>query len=138
MGDTDFLGRGWGFPPSFSIKERSVKMVSDDEDIQDSLKILLTTQLGERFLQPRYGCSLQSLAFENFDTTTMTYLKDMIETSILYHEPRIKLLNVYAVAQDLDGAIDFDINYLIRSTNVRSNLVFPYYLTEATDRFLNS
>ncbi len=132
----DFLGQGWSFPPSFSLETKTVDLVSQDEDIQQSLRILLTTELGERPMQPRYGCSLQKLVFERFDTTTVTYLADMIETAILYHESRIKLLKVEAETRDFEGIINFDITYLIRSTNMRSNLVFPYYLTEATDRFL--
>jgi len=59
-----FLGTGWGFPPEFNELTLSVNMVSEEEDIRQSLFILLSTTPGERPLNPAYGCDLQSLVFE--------------------------------------------------------------------------
>ncbi len=134
--DTSFLGRGWAFPPGFSRKSKTVITVAEDEDIQQSLAILLSTYLGERVMQPRYGCNLQHVVFEKPDKTTITYLRDTIETAIIYHEPRIKLIEITVSDQvDQEGKISFMITYLIRTTNTRSNMVYPHYLTEATNRF---
>lgn len=135
--DSSFLGQGWAFPPGFSLESQTVVLVREGEDIQQSLILLLSTQLGERVMQPRYGCNLRNAAFEKADKTTLTYLRDTIETAIIYHEPRIRLVEVNAVVgTGPEGKITFDIVYLIRSTNTRSNLVYPHYLTEATDLFL--
>ncbi len=134
--DISFLGQGWAFPPGFALTHKSVDMVDQDEDIQQSLVILLSTQLGERLMQPLYGCDLHNTVFEKLDRTVITYLKDTIETSIIYHEPRIKLIEIEVnQAVDQEGKIIFNITYIIRSTNSRSNLVYPHYITEATDRF---
>ena len=69
-----FLGQGWAFPPDFSLKLKGVKMVSEDEDVKESLNILFSTQFGERIMQYNYGCNLQSLVFEKFDTTAIALL----------------------------------------------------------------
>ena len=69
-------------------------MTSDEEDIRSSLRILLTTDVGERVMQPRYGCNLHRLVFEPLDTTLQAYMKDLIRTAILYFEPRIILNDV--------------------------------------------
>ena len=133
-----FLGRGWAFPPGFSSRDKTVLLVEEEEDIRQSLVILLSTQLGERIMQPGYGCNLQSVVFEKTTAATVTYIRDMIETAILYHEPRIKLLRLDVKESDKEngeGKIIFDIIYLVRSTNTRSNLVYPYSLTEATEKF---
>lgn len=135
--DSSFLGQGWAFPPGFSIRSKSAITVAEDEDIQQSLIILLSTHLGERVMQPHYGCNLQHVVFEKLDKTIITYLRDTIETAIIYHEPRIKLLEIKVNAEiDQEGKITFIIVYLIRATNTRSNMVYPHYITEATDRFL--
>lgn len=111
-------------------------MVSEEADIQQSLIILLSTRLGERVVQPLYGSNLHAVVFDKLDKTTITFLRDSIESAILYHEPRIKLLDIQVISSsENEGKIGIDIVYLIRSTNTRSNLVFPFYLTEATDLF---
>ncbi|MGB6152073.1 MAG: GPW/gp25 family protein [Pricia sp.] len=133
---TDFLGQGWAFPPDFSWDRRGAKMVREKEDIEQSLLILFSTQLGERIMQHEYGCDLQSMVYEQFDMNVITFLKDTLETAIIYHEPRIKLLNINANdTLERDGSIRFDIEYLIRTTNTRTNLIYPFYMFEATQRF---
>ena len=46
-GPTGFLGRGWSFPPRFTPGGAAVAMVSDEEDIQQSLGLLFATRRGE-------------------------------------------------------------------------------------------
>lgn len=136
--DKSFLGKGWAFPPGFSMKTKTALIVEEDDDIQQSLIILLSTQLGERIMQPRFGCNLQHIIFEKTDKTVITYLRDTIETAIIYHEPRILLKEVTVTNEiDPDGKITLNISYMIRTTNTRSNLVFPFYISEATNRFFD-
>lgn len=132
--DTSFLGTGWSFPPSFNSSTKEVKMLSDAEDIESSLHILLTTRMGERVMQSMYGCNLEELVFESLSTTFKTYIKDLVTTSILYNEPRIKLNSVELDdSRDSEGVILIIIDYTIRTRNTRFNYVYPYYINEGTD-----
>jgi phage baseplate assembly protein W len=72
----DFLGRGWSFPPSFNVQLQSVQMTEKEEDIRRSLEVLLTTTIGERLMQPKYGCNLDELVFEAMNTTFKTLIKE--------------------------------------------------------------
>lgn len=129
-----FLGIGWGFPPEFSEDLNQVVMISEEEDIKSSLEILLTTRLGERVLLPNYGCNLQDLLFEKLDRTLITYARELIETAILYHEPRIDVIKIDVSETDpLEGQLIIKIEYRIRATNSRTNVVFPFYKGEGTD-----
>ncbi|NVK07537.1 MAG: GPW/gp25 family protein [Tenacibaculum sp.] len=129
-----FLGIGWDFPPEFSKDLSEVIMISEEEDIKSSLEILLTTRLGERVMLPNYGCNLQELLFEKLDRTLITYAKDLIETAILYHEPRIDVIHIDVSETDpLEGMLIIKIEYRVRSTNSRTNVVFPFYKGEGTD-----
>jgi phage baseplate assembly protein W len=128
------LGRGWSFPPRFNPLTKQVEMVSEIEDIEESLRILFTTDPGERVMLPAYGCALRRLVFDNFSEHALTSLKDMIRKSILFFEPRILLHRVAATMADpLEGVLQIQIDYSIRTTNTRHNLVFPMYLHQATN-----
>jgi phage baseplate assembly protein W len=132
MDDKSFLGTGWAFPPTFTKNPCQVEMVSDEVDIEQSLKILLSTRHGERIMQPEYGCNLDVLLFEPINTSLITFVKDLIEKAVLYNEPRIDLKKIDIVTdQVLEGLLLIELEYVIRSTNSRYNLVYPFYLKEA-------
>ena len=130
----DFLGKGWSFPPSFDAVMKGVEMTEKNEDIQKSLQILLTTAVGERVMQPKYGCNMDEMVFESLDTSTKTLIKDKIRTAILFFEPRIDVVTIVMNAMnELEGEILIEIEYVIRATNSRFNFVFPYYVKEGTE-----
>jgi len=131
---TSFLGRGWSFPPTFSKTTRGVEMTADEEDIQKSLEILLSTSPGERFLQPKYGVNLDALLFEPLTTTMKTYIRGIIRHALLLYEPRIELHNVTLREEEIAGRVDILIEYTVRTTNSRYNLVYPFYLREGAGK----
>ncbi len=132
--EASFLGRGWDFPPAFDHQGRSVRLVEGEDDIRQSLQILLATNLGERLLRPAFGWRRDALLFEPLSTSFATFLKREIETAVLFFEPRIELGKVnFATRADVEGVIEIRLDYTIRATNSRSNLVFPFYLDEATN-----
>ncbi len=140
MEDHSFLGTGWSFPPTFDKKIGTVLMVSEEEDIVQSLQILLGTRTGERVMRPEFGCNLDIIMFEPITKGLITYIKDLIETAVLYHEPRIELnvVNINTM-QVYEGLVLIELDYTIRATNSRFNLVYPYYLEEGNivDPFVN-
>jgi phage baseplate assembly protein W len=126
--DKKFLGIGWGFPPEFNRHLKEVKMVSEDEDIHESLRILLSTRLGERLMHPTYGCGLHEMVFENLNESTITEIKDRVQRAILFFEPRIDVDGIFVESEDwLNGELRILLNYTIRTTNARSNMVYPFY-----------
>ncbi|MBS1744742.1 MAG: GPW/gp25 family protein [Bacteroidetes bacterium] len=125
-----FLGTGWKFPIEFSKAGASNIMLSDEDDIQNSLQVLLTTRVGERIMQPAYGCNMDVLIFEAINESLITYIKDLVFTAIYYFEPRISPDNVNIESTAEEGIILVNVAYTIRSTNSRQNLVFPFYLDE--------
>ncbi len=131
--DKSFLGTGWSFPPTFSRANDSVVMVSDDLDIRQSLWILFSTSLGERVMLPLYGNQLWLMVFRALTKTLTTQLQDMVAQAILDWEPRISVDDI-AITQDdaIHGLVQISVDYTIRKTNVRSNLVYPFYLNEQT------
>ena len=134
MSDKSFLGTGWSFPPAFDSNSASVKMISDEEDVHSSIEILLKTKLGERVMQPRYGCNLDDMVFAPMSTTFKTYIKELVKNAIVFNEPRVELISIdLDSSRDLEGILLLNIEYEIRATNSRFNFVFPYYKNEGTE-----
>ena len=128
-----FLGIGWSFPIAFDDRN-GIKMVSDEEDIRQSISILLNTTPGERVTNPNFGCDLHSRIFKTIDSQNKAIIDDIIRIAISKYEPRIILeeLNIDD-SQELDGIILIELKYLIRQVNIRTNMVFPFYKLEGTN-----
>ncbi len=125
-----FLGTGWSFPPQFNKSTGTIKLLSNEDDIQNSLQVLLCTRVGERIMQPTYGCNMDVLLFEPINESLISYIKDLVFTAIYYFEPRVTPENVTVEATEDEGIVLVKVDYNIRSTNSRHNLVFPFYLEE--------
>ncbi|HLW29688.1 MAG TPA: GPW/gp25 family protein [Brumimicrobium sp.] len=129
-----FLGTGWSFPPEFSKSSEMVVMSSDEKDIKESLEIILTTRLGERIMKPNFGCNIEEALFKPLNLTLVTDMKNRIENAILYFEPRIDVNNIdLDDSNETDGILLIKVDFTIRSTNTRSNMVYPFYRIEATN-----
>ncbi|MGV3685012.1 MAG: GPW/gp25 family protein [Daejeonella sp.] len=129
-----FLGTGWSFPPEFNKVDNSVQMVGDIADIEDSIRIILSTTPGERIMQPEFGCDLKRLVFETIDSTLLASLDHLIYHALLNFEPRITFLNTEVLNLDSpDGRLLIQINFKVIITNTRHNIVFPFYLLEGTN-----
>jgi len=133
-GYQSFLGRGWSFPPRFDHDSGSMTLSSDEEDIEASLKILLGTTAGERLRHPTYGLNLRQELFEPMNTTMQTLLRDRIKTSLLVFEPRIDVLSIELDNARLnEGCLVIVLEYAVRATNSRFNLVYPFYLNDGNE-----
>jgi phage baseplate assembly protein W len=132
--EQDFLGIGWSFPPEFKDNTKTVHMLTGETDIKSSLEILLSTKIGERIMQPKYGCNMDELIFNPLNRTLKTFVSELIRTAILYHEPRIDVEKIdITKGDDLSGELLVLIDFKIRATNSRINMVYPLYKQEGTD-----
>ena len=133
MSDKSFLGTGWAFPPVFNRGSGEVELVSNEDDISQSLRIILSTRPGERLMQPDFGCELSQFLFEEIRQGVITSITGVVSDALLYHEPRIKVNRIHVDdSQAAVGLLLINIDYTIRQTNTRSNLVYPFYLQEAS------
>lgn len=131
MGIEDpFIGRGWSFPPAFDKASASVATSSGIRDIEESLRIIFTTALGERIMRPDFGCSLEDQVFEVMNTSRISWLETIIQRAIIFHEPRIDADQITVEPDQNAGILLIGIGYRVRGTNSRFNFVYPYYLTD--------
>ncbi|GAA0875702.1 GPW/gp25 family protein [Wandonia haliotis] len=128
-----FLGRGWGFPVTFSKTAKQVVMTEAEENIRSSIEIVLQTTLGERVMQPEFGANLTNYVFDSMDSNFRTFVTEQIRVAIIKNEPRAQLAKVEYNERPLEGRIDIIVYYTVLSTNSRYNIVYPFYLKEGTD-----
>lgn len=82
-------------------------------------------------MRPDFGSDLHNMVFHNMDLTARTQLRDAIERAVLYFEPRITLVDVqFDVSEERNGIMCISLEYIVRQTNARSNMVYPYYYEE--------
>ena len=130
----EFWGRGLSFPPVFDPNARDLRMVEAELDIQQSIEIILSTRPGERVLEPDFGCNLDQMLFETLSLTLVTYMREVVKTALILHEPRIDVNDVNIRQDDsLEGRVLIAIDYTVRTTNSRFNFVYPFYIQEGTD-----
>ena len=127
--EKDFLGRGWSFPVALDQKSGGVAMSQGEADIAQSIYIILSTAKGERLMHPDFGCGIHSYVFGLMNTTTLTLLEQSVREALDRWEPRIALENVKVKYEPSPGnKCVVDIDYTVRSTNDRRNMVYPFYL----------
>lgn len=127
-----FLGKGWSFPIRFNWATKNVVMATAENDIEESLFILLNTIKKERVMRPQYGHDLLPLVFKRMDNSLLHLLEDSIRKAITLYEPRIDLSAVTLRLNVQSSIIEIELRYTVRKTNSRHNVVFPFYLSQGT------
>lgn len=125
----EFLGRGWRFP---ILPDEAGRLGYSDGDanVEQSLRILLLTRLGERVMRPGFGSEAPRLVFAPGSERYMRLLETSIREAVRDWEPRVELDDVRAEADTVDPSrVTVSIAYRVRPTNSRLNLVFPFYLS---------
>jgi uncharacterized protein len=123
----EFLGVGWGFP---IVSEDGVFTPAVyDESIRQSIQIILETARGERVMRPDFGCGLHERVFAVNDSLTRGAVAEDVREALVHCEPRIEVLDVTVTAGGAAHEIlNIRIDYRVRSTDNRFNLVYPFYL----------
>lgn len=125
-----FLGIGWKFP--VDVDSKGLILSSEyEQNIQESIRIILETAKGERVMRPDFGCGIHHFAFEIINASTIGQMKQTISDALEKWEPRIELINIKVNVDNIDaGKLLFNLEYNVSRTNNKFNMVYPFYLTE--------
>jgi len=125
---TEFLGRGCAFPIVPDAGGR-LRYVAEDENVAQSLRLLLSTTAGERVMRPTLGVVAPRLVFAPGSTVNREQLRTQVTDAIRTFERRVLLEDV-VVTEDptAPDRVDIEVTYTVRRTNTRTSVVFPYYL----------
>src|SRR5436853_1516689 len=124
LADSSFLGSGWSFPIRPDVTG-SLPFVEGDANVEQSLRILLLTQLGERVMRPDFGSAAAQLVFAPGSVQFLSLLETTVREAVRDFEPRVELDAVDAEADPQEeNRVTVSIAYRVRATNSRFNLVF--------------
>jgi phage baseplate assembly protein W len=128
LDESSFNGQGWSFPVGVSYRG-GVALSSGLRDVEESIRLILGTPLGERRMRPQFGCAVHALAFATNDPTTHGLIRHYVLEALALWEPRIEVVEVRVAADpELPARLFVDIGFTLRATNQRRNLVYPFYL----------
>lgn len=126
----DFLGVGWKFPVGTDA-DGKIAMSRHEEDIRESIMIILATSKGERVMRPDFGCGIHDLVFAPINTATIGMVESTVQEALTRYEPRIDLINIEVSDDEATlGKLKVSIDYRVRATNNEFNLVYPFYIQE--------
>jgi len=126
----DLPGTGWSFPVAADYKG-DIKLTEGETNIEESIRVILSTAKGERVMRPEFGCEIHEHVFDNVDGTTLTLVENSVEEALIEWEPRIDIDGVTARRDpDNPSKLLVEITYTVRSTNAESNMVYPFYVNE--------
>ena len=130
--EKNFLGVGWKYPVYITVEGKIAKS-EYEQDIKEAIWIILGTAKGERVMRPDFGCGIHDLVFTPINTATITLVENSVREALTIWEPRIELIKVEASSEKSEeGKMLVSIDYRVRTTNNRFNLVYPFYIKEGS------
>jgi phage baseplate assembly protein W len=126
--DPSFIGRGFRWPMGVD-HTGSLALTSGADDLDRSIRVILATAPGERVMRPAFGCRIWDLLFEPVNGNTIGLMAQAVREAVARWEPRVQLQEVDVRADSSDpGLVHIDVHYVVRTTNDRRNLVYPFYV----------
>ncbi len=126
----EFLGTGWQYPVTTDHRG-NIETSDAEEDIRESIEIILGTAKGERVMRPEFGCDIHDHVYSAASPATLNLIESSVREALVRWEPRIDIEDVNAsTASDDPNRIQIEIDYYVRTTNSLSNMVYPFHITE--------
>jgi phage baseplate assembly protein W len=125
----EFLGRGWRFPPRVDARG-SLAWASAEEDVEQSVWLIVATARNEREMRPTFGCGIHDAVFAPSSPATRARLADSVRQALVDWEPRIEVVDVEVTSPTDPTVLLVEIQYRVRATNTVRNLVYPFYVQE--------
>lgn len=122
-----YIGAGLAFPIATNV-QGSFQLSGSTTNLEESIRIILGTHLGERVYRPNFGSRLSELVFEPMNTQTLLLIRLYVQEALEIWEPRIDLIDIVIVPNPRSGKVDIDIRYQPRDSHDSRSMVYPFYL----------
>jgi uncharacterized protein len=123
----DYLGVGWAFPVGVDARGR-IALARRERDIEESIRIILLTPVGQRLMRPTFGCDIHELLFAPNNANTTGLATYYVQQALAMWEPRIEVKRVRVAPDPADGArMLIEVEYQVKATYDSRALVVPFY-----------
>jgi phage baseplate assembly protein W len=135
----EIVGRGWAFPPHVGA-QGGIALTHERNEIDQALRVILSTSPGQRVMRPTFGCRLHELVFAPNNSQTAAQARRYVEEALGMWEPRIHVTQVEVRPDPEDTSrLLIEIKYRVKATHDRRSLTYPFYLTpEESEKVLSS
>ena len=128
---TTVLGTGLAFPLGVDDRGR-IALAREEIDVEQAIRIILSTAPGERPMRPEFGCAVHDCVFERIEADTLARIDKAVRVALDRWEPRIEIEDI-AFENRSEGELLVRLRYRLRATNDIRNLVFPFYVVPAEE-----
>ncbi len=119
---SNIFGRSLSFPLRIGADGRFVWSEGED-NIRESIIVILKTEPGERIALPEFGAGLNRFLFEPNTAATHVLIEQAISRALASWEPRIKVESIDVLADPADPfAALATITYRLMATNDRERI----------------
>lgn len=126
----DFLGSGWSFPVR-TDHQGNIKLEEGEENIERSVRAILSTAQGERVMRPEFGCRIHDQVYSSLSPSTLNRIEDSVREALVKWESRITIEDITARPDpERPEKVLVEIEYWVETTNSSENMVYPFYLQE--------
>jgi phage baseplate assembly protein W len=123
---TSVLGTGLAFPLGVDNRGR-IALARGETDVEQAIRIILSTAPGERPMRPEFGCAVHDCVFERIEADTLARIDQAVRVALDRWEPRIAIEDI-AFESRREGELLVHLRYRLRATNDVRNLVYPFYV----------
>lgn len=121
------LGTGLTFPLRVNL-QGGIQLSARTRSVEESIWLILRTELGERVYRPDFGSRLSQLTFAPMNSQTLLLLRLYVQEALEKWEPRIHLENVRTAPDSVRGRVTITIDYRLQETYELQSMVYPFYL----------
>jgi uncharacterized protein len=122
-------GKGISFPPRLGPDGRFA-WSAGPQNIRESIRIILLTQVQERLMLPEFGGGLQSFLFDPNAVSTHRLIQNRVTQALERWEPRIQLVSVSVTEDPADNQIaNVNIIYKLVATDLEDQLSLAVQLS---------
>jgi phage baseplate assembly protein W len=128
-----FVGKGLSFPLK-TTASGAIALVQADQELRESIRLILGTAYGERPMRPEFGCGIHDLVFAPANSTTAGQAAYEVRRSLERWEPRVDVEDVDVSFDAGNSALMYvAVSYKVKGGNDPRNLVFPFYTIPAEE-----
>lgn len=130
----DIIGSGFAFPLQLD-RRGTLALTSGEVDVEQAIRLILGTAPGERPMRPEFGCAVHDVMFESIDATLLGRMEQAVRVALDRWEPRIRVRGIdFDLHRAAEGRLDIVVTYVLRTTNIERNLVYPFYVIPAEEK----
>jgi len=115
-------GKSLAFPPRVGANGQMAWSEGED-NIRESIGLILRTRPGERLMLPEFGCALERYLFEPNTISTLRLIQEEVKRAISRWEPRVRLDDIVVETNARDvRVVDVTIFFTLIATQTRDKV----------------